>query len=41
MRLMFALFLVAGIGLAVLAVMMAQGQIAQFQAERDHLIAMQ
>ncbi|OOY27658.1 Flp pilus assembly protein CpaB [Thioclava sp. L04-15] len=41
MRLMFALFLVAGIGLAVVAVIMAQGQIAQFQAERDHLVAMQ
>lgn len=41
MRMIFALFLIVGIGLAGLAVMMAQGQIAQFQAERDHLAAMQ
>ncbi|KEP68246.1 Flp pilus assembly protein CpaB [Thioclava sp. BHET1] len=41
MRMIFALFLAAGIGLAVIAVYMAQGQIAQFQAERDHLAAMQ
>lgn len=41
MRMIFALFLIVGIGLAGLAVMMAQGQIAQFQAERDHLAEMQ
>jgi pilus assembly protein CpaB len=37
----FALFLAAGIGLAVVAVYMAQGQIAQFQAERDHYAELQ
>ncbi|PWE49404.1 Flp pilus assembly protein CpaB [Thioclava sp. NG1] len=41
MRLIFVLFLVAGVGLAGVAVMMAQGQIAQFQAERDQLAEMQ
>ncbi|AQS46980.1 Flp pilus assembly protein CpaB [Thioclava nitratireducens] len=41
MRLIFVLFLVAGVGLAGVAVMMAQGQISQFQAERDQLAAMQ
>ncbi len=41
MRLIFVLFLVAGVGLAGVAVMMAQGQIAQFQSERDQLVAMQ
>ncbi|MAQ35815.1 MULTISPECIES: Flp pilus assembly protein CpaB [Thioclava] len=41
MRLIFVLFLVAGVGLAGVAVMMAQGQISQFQAERDHLAEMQ
>jgi pilus assembly protein CpaB len=37
----FALFLAAGIGLAVVAVYMAQGQISQFQAERDHYADLQ
>ena len=41
MRMIFALFLAAGIGLAVVAVYMAQGQIAQFQAERDHYAELQ
>ncbi|OOY15197.1 Flp pilus assembly protein CpaB [Thioclava sp. DLFJ4-1] len=41
MRLIFVLFLVAGVGLAGVAVMMARGQIAQFQAERDQLAALQ
>ncbi|KEO57045.1 Flp pilus assembly protein CpaB [Thioclava indica] len=41
MRMIFALFLAAGIGLAVVAVYMAQGQMAQFQAERDHYAELQ
>lgn len=41
MRMVFALFLVLGIALAGAAVYMAQGQIAQFQAERDYLRASQ
>lgn len=41
MRMVFALFLALGIGLAAVAVYMAQQQIAQFQAERDYLLAAQ
>lgn len=41
MRMVFALFLVLGVALAGVAVYMAQGQIAQFQAERDYLRAAQ
>ncbi len=41
MRMVFALFLALGIGLAGVAVYMAQKQIAQFQAERDYLAAAQ
>lgn len=41
MRMIFALFLAAGIGLAVVAVFMAQGQIKTFQDQRDQLAAMQ
>lgn len=41
MRMIFALVLVLGVGLAGLAVYMAQGQIAQFQMQRDELLAAQ
>lgn len=41
MRMIFALFLTLGIGLAGVAVYMAQKQIAQSQAERDYLRATQ
>lgn len=41
MRMVFALFLVLGVLLAGVAVYMAQGQIAEFQAERDYLRAAQ
>ncbi|MEZ5686521.1 MAG: Flp pilus assembly protein CpaB [Paracoccaceae bacterium] len=41
MRLVFVLFLALGIALAGMAVYMAQGQIAQFQRERDYLLAAQ
>jgi len=41
MRLVFALVLVLGVGLAGFAVYMAQGFIAQTQAERDQLVAEQ
>lgn len=41
MRLVFALVLALGVGLAGIAVYMAQGQIARFQAERDYLRAAQ
>lgn len=41
MRLIVVLVLALGIGLAGLAVYMAQGQIAQFQHERDMLLAAQ
>ncbi|WP_343079793.1 Flp pilus assembly protein CpaB [Ostreiculturibacter nitratireducens] len=40
MRIVFALVLLAGLGLAGFAVFMAQGYIEQIQAERDQLIAM-
>ncbi|WP_428335749.1 Flp pilus assembly protein CpaB [Paenirhodobacter sp.] len=41
MRMIFALFLVLGVGLAGVAVYMAQKTIAQSQAERDYLLASQ
>jgi len=41
MRMIFALFLTLGIGLAGIAVYMAQKQISQSQAERDYLLASQ
>lgn len=41
MRMVFALVLVLGVALAGVAVYMAQGQMAQFQAERDYLRAAQ
>ena len=41
MRMLFALVLALGVGLAGIAVYMAQGQIARFQAERDYLRAAQ
>lgn len=41
MRMIFALVLVLGVGLAGLAVYLAQGQIAQFQMQRDQLLAAQ
>lgn len=41
MRMVYALVLALGVALAGVAVYMAQGQIAQFQAERDYLRAAQ
>lgn len=41
MRMIFALVLVLGVGLAGLAVYLAQGQISQFQSQRDQLLATQ
>jgi len=41
MRLIVGLVLAAGVGLGGVAVYMAQGQIAQFQLERDYLVAAQ
>lgn len=41
MRIVFALVLLLGLGLAGFAVFMAQGYIDQIQAERDQLVAMQ
>ena len=41
MRMVFGLVLVLGLGLAGFAVYMAQGYIAQTQAERDNLLAEQ
>lgn len=41
MRMIFALVLVVGVGLAGLAVYLAQGQISQFQNQRDQLLAAQ